>query len=237
MDPRLHARRVSVIRAQGRRRLRLLLAPIAVLSVVSAAVGAALSPLLDVDRVRVHGVTGPRAAEVRAATDVTSGEPLLFLDLGGVAERVERLRWVERADVARHLPDTLTITVVERAPVAWAAAADGTIELVDRRGAVLATAAAPPPGVPQLGYTSPADRAAAARVTRALPRAFRPGVVAVVATDGQVVLGLASGVAVRLGAPTLLEAKVRAVEAVLVALGGEPVAYIDVRVPSAPVTG
>jgi len=237
MDPRMRARRVGVAREQGRHRLRLLMAGVGALALVSAAVGAALSPLLDVDHVRVQGVEPAQAGEVRAASGVTTGEALLFLDLGGVAERVEGLRWVQSAEVVRHLPDTLTVRVVPRSPVAWSPADDGSIELVDRRGIVFATAAAPPPGVPQLGFASPVDRRVAARVAGALPAGFRAGVTAVAAAEGQVVLALVTGTQVRLGAPRLLGAKVRAVEALLAALGGAPVGYVDVRVPSAPVTG
>jgi hypothetical protein len=57
------------------------------------------------------------------------------------------------------------------------------------------------------------------------------------AKDGGVILGLVSGPDIRLGEPTHVDTKIRAAIAVLTALDGEAVAYIDVTVPSNPVAG
>jgi hypothetical protein len=50
-------------------------------------------------------------------------------------------------------------------------------------------------------------------------------------------LELASGVEFRLGRPTVVMTKVRAGVAVLGALDGDAVSYVDVSVPSNPVAG
>lgn len=237
MEPRLRDRRIAVVREQGRRRLRRLRVVACVLGFATLGAGAALSPLLDVDHVAVRGVTGPRVAEIRAATGVSTGEPLLLVDTGAVEASLEELSWVAGARVVRHLPGTLTVSVVERVPVAWVITEAATAELVDERAVVLATAPAAPVGVPQLGATKRRDLVVAARVAGDLSVAFRPRVAAVVAVEGEVFLALADGIQVRLGAATALAAKVHAAEAVLASLGDAPAAYVDVRVPSAPVTG
>jgi hypothetical protein len=55
--------------------------------------------------------------------------------------------------------------------------------------------------------------------------------------DGQAALLVIDGPEVRLGDLDRLDEKMRAADAVLRSLAGTPVTYVDVRVPSGPVTG
>lgn len=242
VDPRMRERRVSVQRTAGRRRLRRLLAVFVVLAIIGGAIAVVLSPLLALDDVTVVGA-GERAVEVRGVVDDDRGSALLLLDTGDVADRVERLSWVADAEVERELPNSLRIAVTPRVPVAWVRAADGTIALVDDRGVVLAGAPTSPSGLAELsgvtrvpalgGRISPA---AGARVAAALgPLAGRVG--AVVAADGQAVLHMLDGLEIRFGALDRLEEKARSAAAVLGATDPGTLTYVDVRVPSAPVTG
>ncbi len=242
VDPRMRDRRVAVQRDAGRRRLRRLLLALAVLAIATAAVGVVLSPLLAVDDIAIAGA-GDRAPEVRAVADDDLGSALLLLDTGGVADRVETLPWVASARVERELPNTVRITVTPRVPVAFARAADGTVGLVDGRGVVLAVAPSPPLGlveltgvtdVPPLGER--VDARDAARVAAGLgPLAGRVATITVV--DGRAALRIVSGPEVRLGTLDRVEEKARAADAVLGATALGALTYIDVSVPSAPVTG
>ena len=242
VDPRMRERRVSVQRTAGRRRLRRLLVVLVVLAIVGGVVAVVRSPLLALDEVTVVGA-GARDAEVLAIVADDRGSPLLLLDTGDVADRVERLSWVAGAQVERELPNSLRIVVASRVPVAWARAADGTVALVDDRGMVLASAPAVPTGLAELsgltrvpalgGRISPV---AGARIAAALgPLAGRVG--AIVVGGGQAVLSMLDGPEVRFGALDRLEEKARSAAAVLGATDAAALAYIDVRVPSAPVTG
>lgn len=214
------------------------------LGLATGALGAAFSPLLDIDRVRVVGL-GPdaaRAGEVRGAAGADVGSPLLLADTGAIEDRVESLPWVADARVTRHFPGTLTVHVSPRVPVAWSAAADGAVAVVDAHGRVVATALTPPSGLPQLlGAETPASSKVvapiAARVAGAVPADIRPAVAGIVVEDDQAVLRLGVGTEVRLGAPRGVAAKARAAAAVLGSLGLGLPSYVDVRVPSAPVTG
>ncbi len=242
LDPRIRERRVAVQRDAGRRRLRRLLVALAVLAVLSAAVGVVLSPLLAIDDIAITGA-GDRAREVRAIVEDDRGSALLLLDTGAVADRVETLSWVARAQVERELPNTVRVTVTPRVPVAYAGAADGGFGLVDGRGVVLATAPSPPPGLPALVGVADVpplggrvDAIDAARVAAALgPLAGRVATITV--ADGQASLTVVSGPEVRLGALHRVAEKARAADAVLAATASATLTYIDVRVPSAPVTG
>jgi cell division protein FtsQ len=244
IDPRIRERRVAVVRAQGRRRLRWLLAAV-VLGILGAATWLLTnSALLDVDRVRVTPTEHVRAAEVRSASGVNQGDPILFVDLGAVAERIQRLPWVDEAHVNRRLSGELDIRVTERSPAAWARRGADQVALVDERGRVLADATEPPAELPELGAVvtlpPPGGRIephAAAGVIGKLPAELRNRVARVVASGGAVTLALRDGPEVRFGSSDQVPAKARAVLAVLGTIMGPPPAYVDVRVPTAPVTG
>ncbi|MGH8984430.1 MAG: cell division protein FtsQ/DivIB [Acidimicrobiia bacterium] len=246
IDPRMRARRVAVVRARGRRRLRVL---VVVTTALGVAVGAWLvvtSTLLDVDRIAVRGTVGVPEEAVRSAADVDTGDALLLLDLGAVEQRVEEIPAVLDAQVHRDLPDGVRITVVEREPAAWAPRADGTVSILDRTGRVIAEAAGDsPPALPEvrgLAHLPEAGRTTeaggvATRVLADLPPELGDRVATVVMYGGVLVLRLDDGIEVRLGPPRGVSAKGRTALAVLATLGDAPVAYVDVRVSSAPVTG
>jgi cell division protein FtsQ len=242
IHPRIRARRVAVARDVGRRRLRRLVLALAVTTVVGLATAVVLSPILDVDQVVVVGA-GARAADVRAAAGVERGSPLLLVATGAVEERVEALAWVGHAEVRRELPGALRIDVRRRPPVAVVVRPDGAVALIDATGSVTGVTRQWPGGFPVLVTSRPSPEpgqrvrpAAAARVAGALgPLA---GSVARVSVEGgRATLLLTDGIEVRLGGLERLREKSRAAHAVLGARSVAPVAYVDVRVPAAPVTG
>lgn len=250
IDPRIRARRVEVIREQGRRRLRILLVGVSVLCALGLGWLVVESPLLAVRHVRVSGATHVSAVEVRSAAGVTNGAALVTLDGGAIARRVEKLPWVLRASVTKHLPGTLRIAVTERTPVAWAHV-DGTpkgtaVALLDASGRVLATTDAPPAALPELVGLGPMPqtgglvRRTLLDVRARLADNLAPFVTAITTSPSGVTLRLANGAAageIRLGRPDELTAKTDAALAVMRGLGGTRAHYIDVSVPQAPATG
>lgn len=243
IDPRIRDRRVAVVRAQGRRRLRRIVAVI-VLAALAAAVWAVThSSLLDVERVRVTGTQQATPAQVRSEAGVKPGDAILFVDTGAVARNVERVPWIDKARVERSLGGELDIHVTERRPAAWARRAPDRVALVDARGRVLADAAAPPPNLPEitgLGAVAGAGRdvaPAVADVLEDLPPALGLRTTRVAVASDEVTLALRDGPEVRLGAPRRVAEKGRAAVAVLATTAGAPPRYVDVRVPGAPVAG
>jgi cell division protein FtsQ len=91
---------------------------------------------LRVQTVYGEGLVRTRRDELAAGAAIPVGQPILALDLEAVRAGVERLTWIDSATVARSLPDTVTIRVVERRPLALWQRDDG-FELVDRRGEVI----------------------------------------------------------------------------------------------------
>ncbi len=60
--------------------------------------------------------TNPKA--LLAALGIKRGDPILNFDPETARRQIESLPWVSGATVERHLPDTVTITITERKPIA-----------------------------------------------------------------------------------------------------------------------
>ncbi len=106
------------------------------------------SSVLGVERVVVHGAHRVSATQIRSVADVPHGRPLLRLDTGAIARRVETLPGVATARVHVSYPSTVVITVTERVAVGYLLA-DGTVILVDRSGRQFRTVPVAPAGLPR----------------------------------------------------------------------------------------
>ncbi len=117
---------------------------------VLAAVAWALlgSRLLVVRSVTVSGTHLVTQAEVLAAADVPAGTSLLRLNTAQVAQRVESIRQVASATVAKDWPDHLVITVTERVPVVAVRMIGGGYDLVDPSGVIVRWSRPRPAGLP-----------------------------------------------------------------------------------------
>jgi len=244
IDPRIRERRVAVLRAKGRRRLRWMVGVIVLAALAAAAWAVTHSSLLDVERIRVTGTQQATPRQVRLAARVKPGDAILFIDTGAIARRVERVAWVDKARVERSLGGEVDIHVTERRPVAWVRRAPDRVALVDARGRVLADAAEPPPNLGELtglGTVPEAGREVTpvmiADVLGNLPPALGLRTTRISVADDEVTLALRDAPEVRLGAPRDVAAKGRAALAVLASTAATPPRYIDVRVPGAPVAG
>ena len=109
-----------------------LLVVIAVLAVI---VGR--SPLFAISEIKVTGVDGSQAAEVRAVADVQVGQNLLDADLAAAEARIEALPWVRRASFNQVPPSLVVAEVTPRTAAAVVRTADGSW-LVDASGVVIA---------------------------------------------------------------------------------------------------
>jgi cell division protein FtsQ len=84
-------------------------------------------------KVRVEGASPAAMADILRAAGVAKDQPLLGLDLAAIRDRVAGVGWVKEARVVRLLPDTLLISVVQRAQIAvWQH--DGKTFVIDAHG-------------------------------------------------------------------------------------------------------
>jgi len=251
VDPRLRARWVAARRAEGRRRLYVLCGIAGLLAVGLIAYVIANSSLLGAGTIEVHGTDAATAATVRSAAHIADGEPLLFLDEGAIAQRVERVPTVAHADVSTDLPSTVVIRVTPRVPVAWVPNPNPAtpVAVVDRDGRVMSVTTAAPAGLPRMagvglaGVPGTRVEAAPLRALASLPPTLRSQVVRFEAraSDGPVlVLGGAAPVVteIHLGSLDDLSAKATAAVAVMDSLRaqGARARILGVQVPDAPYT-
>lgn len=239
IDPRMKARRIAVIRAQGRRRLRVLAVVSGVVALAAAAWGVSQTPLLDVDRITVTGTDPAHRAEVLESSNVSVGVPMLFLDIDEIQRSIASLPWVSSAQVWRDWPSTVRITVKPRVPAAVVPASDGRTALIDANSFVIGWATGstevPHVSVPFSGQLGDIHTAADGplAVVAAMPEDLRAWVSTVTAAPegDEVGLALVGGATVVLGEPVLIDDKISALRAVLTTADLECVTTIDVTMP------
>jgi cell division protein FtsQ len=260
IDPRIRDRRIEVIRAAGRRRLRITLVIASAIVVMGLAYLAVHSPLLDVDHIRVAGEQRESVAEIERAARVQTGDPLLFVNTGAIAKRIERLPWVEHASVRRDFPGTVAIAITENAPTTFVRVSRTQVALIAATGRVVSYAPSAPPGAVEVfgvkakpAVDSLVSPAAVANVMGWLPKRLASKIQAIdlggsspalelpgrAAKNGACktqVGGVQSNPQIRLGSLDDLRDKGNAALAVLDHLGATPFTYIDVSVPQSPVS-
>ena len=248
IDPRLRARRIEVKRSEGRRRLRRLVIAGGVAATLAALWALSLTPLVDVDAIRISGATNTDRAAIEAVLDIRRGDALLTADVGGAADALAELPWVETATVRRAWPGAVEVTVVERTAVAAIAARGGGWVLVDRGGNQLAVQDEPALDLVRIAgrriAAAPGDDAGerfqgALDLAAVLPPSIEAAIVAIwPQRDGSIeaTVKLRDGreAAVRFGAPDQLEAKLLALGSILETTDPAGLRVIDVRVPSGP---
>jgi cell division protein FtsQ len=106
------------------------------------------SRLLAVRSVTVTGTHLVSPAQVLAAADVPVGTSLIQVNTSQIAQRVEAIRQVASASVAKDWPDRLVITVRERVPVVTIRMAGGGYDLMDPTGIIVRWSQARPAGLP-----------------------------------------------------------------------------------------
>ena len=242
VDPRMRARRTAVLRAHGRRRLHILATLACVALAAAAAFGISRTPLMDVDRVDIGHAAADRSDEILEQAGLSTGMPMLSVDLEAAERSVASLPWVRSARVWRDWPATVRIAVEPRVPVAAVPASGGRTALIDAHGYAIdwAPSAAEPlevtrVSVPFAGRLGDIHTAADGplAVVAAMPDDLRAWLTTVTLNAGGERLGLKlrGGAAVVLGEPVLLEDKMNAVRAVLAGTELECITEIDVTMP------
>jgi cell division protein FtsQ len=91
---------------------------------------------LRLSEVYVEGRKRTGRDAVRAELGIDRGRPIFALDTAGAKQRLEQLPWIEQASIARLLPNTIRVRLIERRPLAlWQR--DGRFSLIDQRGRVI----------------------------------------------------------------------------------------------------
>jgi cell division protein FtsQ len=153
-----------------RRRLRALAPLLAAMGALAVLLGSGWVVLgtgvFDVRTITVEGAATMGRATVLEAAAVRIGSPLARVDVDGVRARVAVLGPVERVQVYRTWPHTLTVQVTERKPVA-VVARGGKYVMLDAGGVPFRRNTRRYPGVPLLDLErpGPTDRATRSALT------------------------------------------------------------------------
>ena len=110
------------------------------------------TPALSVRSIQVEGCESLSTSKVLRMSGVRIGDPLLKINLAGVRHNIVRHPRIKDALVARHLPDTLVIRIIERQPIAVIYKDDGFL-MTDEEGVILARADNYPVGYPLISGT------------------------------------------------------------------------------------
>jgi cell division protein FtsQ len=200
--------------------------------------------LLVVRSVSVTGTHLLAPEQVIAAAGVPLGTPLLSVDSGAAARRVEAIQQVASATVSEDWPDHLVIAVTERVPAMAIRMAGGGYDLVDPSGVIVSMAKTPPAGLPVFVTVLPGSAlrgnpevTTAADVLAELQpwlarQVARVSAAAVTAGSEQVTLNLRDGKTVRWGSTDNAAQKNRELS---ILLPGE-VRDVDVSAPGTVVT-
>ncbi|MEQ1701232.1 MAG: FtsQ-type POTRA domain-containing protein [Ilumatobacteraceae bacterium] len=137
IDPRIRARRISVRRAESRRRLVWVAIAAAIVLVAVAAIAIVASPIFDVRVVQVQGATYTDADVLQGVIDDLEGEPVLLVDTKAAEATLEAVPWVESARVQTDFPHTVVIDIRERRAVATFQGSDSKFRVIDAQGRVL----------------------------------------------------------------------------------------------------
>lgn len=137
IEPRLRQRRIGVRRAEARGRLKWVVLGLVVVVLVIGVLAVLGSGLFAVDRVDVTGRQYADEAAVQSVVDDLMGTPVLLVDTAGAQEELEAIPWVDAARVTTDFPDSVTIELRERVPLAAARGPDGRFRILDREGRVL----------------------------------------------------------------------------------------------------
>jgi cell division protein FtsQ len=254
IDDALLVRRRELMRAQGRRRLMILLAVVGTLGLLGGYKLLEMSSAFAVDHVAVTGAPpGLRTAIASSVTATASGHSLLTVDRGAIQQRLDQMPYVKSVSIDRAFPNTLAVSVQVEHP-AIAVEIAKTAYLVAPDGRVLESRSTPPAHLPivQLptGTTLLVGRGSGdANVEAALSvlRQASPDFVRRVGriTELQPHEGLITAVVgrqlkLRLGTPDQLPLKLAVVERVMRRITRAQraeVAYIDVSAPGRPAYG
>jgi cell division protein FtsQ len=218
----------------------LLLVPIAL---ATAAWAITYTPVFDAHHIQVEGAVSLRPDTVRSLAGIEPSTNVFHLQTEEVTASLLSDPWIASATVARDLPDSIVLSIVEREPVGTIdamgetsiLASDGTI--LPASTATTSAVDALPKVQAGLGTPDAAQRAAAAALLGALDPVVAPRVGEMsVGQDLSTTLTMRDGVTVDAGVPGMESEKAAALRAVLhwAASGGHALSSIDISVPGAP---
>ena len=244
INPRIQERRIEIIRAKGKRRLRMLLMLVLLALLSLAAVLISKSSLLDVDEVVVVGADSELEELIVAIANIPKSKPLLEVDTQSIMERIKRIPNVKGAKVSRSFGGKVTISVTLRKPSVLLSNL-GEWFLVDLDGRVLERVSELPPNLEypivegnfddlKVGEWVPEQALYAIELAANLPSVLLADISFVSTNEGIELMLFGEG-KILFGDNEALESKILAASTILEQVDLAELIHIDVRTPDKPV--
>ncbi|HJU51401.1 MAG TPA: FtsQ-type POTRA domain-containing protein [Acidimicrobiia bacterium] len=212
MDRRLEKRRREVAEGHARSGLSKLLVVLILASIAGLAIWLFRSPLLAVHRIVVAGAPPHLTEEVRSSSGIAAGEPLISVRPVEVEATLDDNPWISEAEVTLQWPHQVLIEITPRLPVAWLEEGQGW-SLVGADAVVLETAAAAGTELPIIRVEAEVAKLGGLAFLAELGPLEFPGAL-VEQRQGELWAEI-GGHLIRLGRPVDMEAKARALHALL----------------------
>ena len=244
MDPRIQERRIEIIRAKGKRRLRILLMLVLVVLLAIAGFFISKSSLLDVDEIVVSGAKGDLKELIIIQANIANSKPILEVDTQVISERIKRIPNIKGAKVSRSFGGKVTISVTLRKPSVLLSNI-GQWFLIDLDGRVLERLPELPSNLEypiveanikdlKVGEWVPEQVLFAIELAANLPSVLLADI-AFVSLDEGIELMLFGEGKILLGDSEALESKILAASTILEQVDLAELIHIDVRTPDKPV--
>ena len=244
INPRIQERRIEIIRAKGKRRLRILLTVVLSVLLSLAAVLISKSSLLDVDEVVVVGADSELEELIVAIANIPKSKPILEVDTQSILERIKRIPNVKGAKVSRSFGGKVTISVTLRKPSVLLSNL-GEWFLVDLDGRVLERVSELPPNLEypivegnfddlKVGEWVPEQALYAIELAANLPSVLLADISFVSTNEGIELILFGEG-KILFGDNEALESKILAASTILEQVDLAELIHIDVRTPDKPV--
>ena len=244
INPRIQERRIEIIRAKGKRRLRILLTVVLSVLLSLAAVLISKSSLLDVDEVVVVGADSELEELIVAIANIPKSKPILEVDTQSIMERIKRIPNVKGAKVSRSFGGKVTISVTLRKPSVLLSNL-GEWFLVDLDGRVLEQVSELPPNLEypivegnfddlKVGEWVPEQALYAIELAANLPSVLLADISFVSTNEGIELMLFGEG-KILFGDNEALESKILAASTILEQVDLAELIHIDVRTPDKPV--
>ena len=220
IDPRLVQRRRTVAEDKAKQNLSRLLKFLAVVVAAGSLVWLVFSPWLSITRVDTTGIEVSSGNTVLAERGVIAGTPMIQVSESATEAALLEDPWIKTAEVDKHWPDRVTVSIVERSPVAWTNTESGwTRRAID--GIALPSDSDPDNEMARIDMPHLADAAAetapdmlgALLFIEALPTDLREGTI-VTTNEGELWASVA-GYQVRLGRGVEMREKALSLDALL----------------------
>lgn len=234
IDPRLAARRHQVAEARARSSFSRIIWALTITAFIGGGVLLVRSPLLAVQNLAVEGMAASEVESILTGAGLVIGRPMILVRTAEVEAALAADPRVKSVEVRLDWPQTARVFLERRIAVAWVPLADNW-GLVAVDGVVVGQAGSPTLDLPHLqvalaGQPSPVALGALAFLAELAPQ---PGAAVVVREEDGELWADVAGTVVRLGRPIDMEAKARALVALL-AEGLSPGTMINLVAPTRP---